>query len=106
LLTTYLKGGPPWPAKSTTIAVATAATDLLAGAPDAYDLNHRKAIVHNPDGGLSPAPIYVGGPGVTTTDGIPVAAGARIELDLGPGDSLHAVVASGSITVRVLHLGL
>lgn len=52
------------------------------------------------------ADVFVGGPGVTTTDyGYKIASGASLPADLGPSDVLYAV-AAGTTTVAVLYLGV
>jgi hypothetical protein len=52
------------------------------------------------------ADIHVGGVGVTTALGTKVVATTgTLTLDLGPGDDLYAIAASGTPTVRVLTVG-
>jgi hypothetical protein len=49
------------------------------------------------------AALFIGGTEVTTAAGFPMAdAAAQIALELGPGDSVFGIVATGSATVRVL----
>jgi hypothetical protein len=48
------------------------------------------------------ADIYVGGEGVTTALGTLLSAGQALSIDLSHGDSLYAVAASGTPTIRVL----
>lgn len=51
--------------------------------------------------GGSAADIYIGGPGVDSTTGYPVAQ-TTLTLLLGPGDDLWAVAGSGTPTINVL----
>jgi hypothetical protein len=50
------------------------------------------------------ATIYVGGPGVTTSTGIPVAAGTGISFDYKYGE-IYGIVAAATADVRILELG-
>jgi hypothetical protein len=52
------------------------------------------------------ATVFLGGPDVTTGVGYSVVAGGEMAVDLGDGDDLYAVVASGTTTVDVLRLGV
>ena len=51
--------------------------------------------------GGSAADIYIGGPGVDSTTGYPVAD-STLTLLLGPGDDLYAVAGAGTPTINVL----
>ncbi len=46
--------------------------------------------------------IYVGGPDLTTANGMLVVAGASVSLDLIVGDEVYAIAASGTPEVRLL----
>ena len=48
------------------------------------------------------ATIYVGGSAVDSTDGTAIAVDEAFSIDLSAGDSLYAVAASGTPTVKVL----
>lgn len=52
------------------------------------------------------AAVFIGGVGVTTADGYPVDANAEMALDLGSGERLFAVAASGTAVVSVLRTGV
>jgi hypothetical protein len=49
--------------------------------------------------------LYVGPSGVTSGNGYALAASTEYFYDLGPGDVLFVVAASGSLTLPVLHTG-
>jgi len=68
------------------------ATGLRAKVNDAASV-----LVHDPT-----ADVYLGGSDVTTADGVLVPAGESLSIDLGPGDMLYAIVASGTPTVKVM----
>jgi hypothetical protein len=89
------------------VAVGTTATALLTvadtvGFSDPAQTS-RTVVIQNPSGGT--VTIHVGGPGVTASDGLALAPGETLTLDLSPSDKPHAV-ASAAVTVRVLHLGV
>lgn len=48
------------------------------------------------------AAIFLGGAGLTTATGLPLATTEAVSLDLGPGDLLYAIASSGTPTVAVL----
>lgn len=50
--------------------------------------------------------VYVGGSGVTTAAGYPLAAGEAISLDVGKTDEVYGIVATGTCEVRVLESGV
>lgn len=92
--------------KHSSVTVGDEAGSLLAGVADEGGNNYdvaRSVVLTNASG----ATVYVGGPGVTTTEyGYALASGASLSLDLGLEDIPFAVVATGTATVRVLHLGV
>lgn len=45
--------------------------------------------------------IYIGGPGVDSTDGYPIGSNT-LTLIIGPGDDLWAVAGTGTPTINVL----
>lgn len=87
------------------VPVGTAATDLLTGSPDisGYQDIARSVLLTN----TSAVNVFIGGPGVTTTNyGYVLAAGATLGLDLKNDDVPFGVVATGTATVRALHTGV
>lgn len=60
-------------------------------------------LVRNTNGSTS---VFVGGGDVTTADGFEVTAGESLSVDLTRGDSLYAVVASGTVDCAVLQAGV
>jgi hypothetical protein len=82
--------------EDTAVLVGTSATALPAS-----NLTGRKKIyVQN----LANAPIFLGGSGVTTSNGIRIAAGAVWEDEVGDDVNLFAIKAAGTADVRVLEL--
>lgn len=89
---------------ATSVTVTTTATQLTgADAGGSHDPHGQSLMLQAPAGG---ATIYLGGEGVTTATGFPVAAGEPFTADLRPGDVLYGVVASGSQAVNVLRVGV
>lgn len=80
------------------VTVGTTATELTG---TDTDTRTGHAILVRPA-----AAVFVGGPGVTTADGYPLAAGVELALDLGTGERLFAVAASGTVSVSVLRTGV
>lgn len=88
-----------------TTAVTTTSTSLTASVSDAlgYDTVARSVLLTN----TSAVDVFLGGEGVTTANcGYILTAGSEVSLDLTLGDSLYAVVASGTANVRALHTGV
>lgn len=82
--------------EETAVSVGTSATALPA-----TNLTGRKKIyIQN----LASAPIFLGGSGVTTSNGIRIAAGAVWEDEVGDDVNLFAIKAAGTADVRVLEL--
>lgn len=84
------------------VSVGTTATALAdAGRDrDGFTVN-----VQNPTG--SGATVYVGGSDVSTTDyGYALAAGTEVAVELLKGEALYGIVASGTLTVNVLRIGV
>lgn len=50
--------------------------------------------------------VVVGGPGVTSSTGVALAAGESLEVALDRSEALYGVVATGSVTVQVLEQGI
>lgn len=83
------------------VSVGTTAT-LVGDA--GRDRDGFTVMIQNPAGGAS---VFLGGPGVTTTDyGYEVVAGGDVGVELLKGETLYAVVATGTITVNVLKVGV
>lgn len=55
--------------------------------------------VFNDDGSIT---VFVGGPTVSTANGIPILAGSSFSIDMVSGERLYAVAASGTPVVRIL----
>jgi hypothetical protein len=51
------------------------------------------------------ASVWLGNSTVTTANGFEFVAGAAATADLGSGDALYAVAASGTVSVHVLEIG-
>jgi hypothetical protein len=88
-----------------TPTVGTTATDITSEVRDAlgYEDVARSMSIQNESG----VTVYVGGPGVTSTDyGYAIPAGGEVAFDLRRSDVLFAAVAVGTAQVRVLHTGV
>lgn len=86
--------------KSTAVTVATTATRLDSSESDSVT-GSAVAVYNN-----GAATVFIGGSGVTTTDGSPVAAGSwGPGMDLSDGEAVYGIVASGTVEVRVLEVG-
>lgn len=83
---------------SHSVSVGTTATRI-----DSEDLSAGSSAALANVGG---ATVFVGGPDVTTAIGFPLAAGERMAFDLRRGDEIYGVVASGTVEVRVLEVGV
>jgi hypothetical protein len=79
-------------ALSTTAELVYTANNGSADAPQSI-------VIYNADASIV---VYVGGEGVDTTDGFPLAAGASVSIDLMAGDEVWAVAASGSPNINML----
>lgn len=84
---------------SRAVSVATTATRLDTSdvTPSSQGLS-----VYN----AGAATVYLGGAGVTTSTGYPVAAGEHLSADLGQSDALYGIVAADTVAVRVLEVGI
>jgi hypothetical protein len=51
------------------------------------------------------AAVYLGAPGLTSSNGAPVSAGGTVSGYLFPGDQVYALTASGTSTLAVLQTG-
>jgi hypothetical protein len=75
---------------SSSASVTTAGAQLLPASAD------RRSATIQADGGA----LYIGGPGVTSANGIKVNADGAIEIK--SSGAIHAVTASGTATARIL----
>ena len=82
---------------SAAVTVATTATALHAA-----DADPQSVSVSN----VGAAIVYLGGSDVTTSNGVPLAAGASVPVGLNGGEVLYGRVASGTVEVRVLRQGV
>jgi hypothetical protein len=84
------------------VTVATTAT-LLSASSETDHASGQSVMVKVPTGG---ATVYIGGSGVTSAAGFPVAAGEATAFDLSPEDALYGITASGTQAVNVLRTGV
>ncbi len=84
------------------LTVGTSATKAsIAEVVRSYDKRAQSCII------TAAAAVYVGGPGVTTTDyGYKIDAGASLALDLGPDDGDLYLVAAAPTAAHILYLGV
>ena len=87
---------------NTAVSVGTDATSLSAAS------GHREVLgFHVPTGG---ATVYIGGPGVTTTNGWPIVAGTAFMVTndsgvvLAPDEEWYGIVAASTQDVRILQV--
>lgn len=85
--------------KNSAVSVGTTATALSSAADTGGVPGSAIAVV-------PAAQIFVGTSDVTTETGFPVAANATFTADLGPGEALYGVAASGTVSVQVLEIGV
>lgn len=78
---------------------SSAAPTTTSGSVLAANDQRKAAIIHN----AGTAIVYVGASGVTTSTGIPLAAGATITDDVST-DAWHAVMASGTGDLRIIEV--
>lgn len=91
---------------SNSVVVAVTATSLTAPVADHSGNNYEvaRSLVLTNTGSVD---LFLGGSDVTSASfGYKLAAGKEMSLDLGRGDELFAAVATGTSTVRILHLGV
>ncbi len=88
------------------MAVSSSAVALNASTPTALNAPQSdpcSLLVHNADGSIV---VYLGGSDVTTSNGVPLAAGVKQSVNnLAGGERLYAIAASGTPSVRVLKQG-
>ena len=84
------------------VSVGTSATSLVPSV-DADSAAGQSLAVKN----LGAASVFLGGSGVTTAAGWEVAAGdPPVTVDLPPGSTLYGIVASGTVSVQVMQVGV
>jgi hypothetical protein len=89
--------------KHSKVDVGTTAVSLTAGVSET-DNTYGRSLVATNEGA---ATVYVGGSDVTTTSyGYPLVAGGELALDVAGSDEPFAIAASGTVTLRLLHLGV
>lgn len=81
--------------RSSVVAVTTAATLLTTGGNSNSDL---KTVVLRNDSG---ADIFIGGPTVTTGNGLRIPTASTLSVDLGPVDDLYGI-AGATLNLQVL----
>lgn len=84
------------------VTVATTATEL-SGSDSGGSTSGQTVLVKVPAGG---ATVYVGGSGVTTADGFPIAAGESQKFDLAGGEQIYGIVAATTQAVNVIRTGV
>lgn len=87
---------------SRAVSVATTATRLDATTDGDDSISGQAIAVYN--NGAST--VYCGGSSVTTSNGLPIAAGTAWSFDLSIADQLYGIVASGTVEVRVIETGV
>lgn len=92
----YVNSGANIAVAQAVVSVTTTATAL----PTTALTGRRKIYIQN----LGNQEIFLGGSGVTTADGLRIAAGAVWEDEVGDDVGLFAIKAAGSASVRVLEL--
>jgi hypothetical protein len=88
-------------AKSTAITATTTAASLCINTGEDRGSGQSFLVYNN--GSVT---AYIGGPDVTTTNGVPLAAGATLTAALGYADNIYAVTASSTTDLRVLECGV
>lgn len=88
------------------MAVSTAAVSAATSATALHAIDADLSGIEVQNVGAST--VYVGGSDVTTANGYPVAAGASWypPQPLAAGERVYGIVASGTVEVRVLRLGV
>jgi len=89
------------------VTVATTATALAtggAGGSVAQVYDHPTVITVKPATAGQGDLVFIGGADVTTANGLPLGGG--ISFDVPAGEAFYAIVASGTVAVRVLEHGI
>lgn len=87
--------------ESAAVTVETTATALNAA--ESVGSDRVSLLVSN----VGAATVYLGPAGVTTSTGVPLAAGASLSInDLEPAERVYGIVAASTNVVRVLRKGV
>lgn len=86
---------------SASVTVTTAATLLTTGVETDGRAGRSIAVRNN---GLSS--VFLGGPTVTAVTGWELLPDEEISFDLGKLDVLYGIVASGTVAVKILQVGI
>lgn len=89
-------------AQGARVSVGTTETELTGAQTDT--IAGQSVVVKLPS--AATASVFLGGTGVTTTTGFELTAGSSISMDLGQGEQLFGIVATGTQTVHVLRTGV
>jgi len=81
---------------SSSINIGTSPTKIPSS-----NLTERKTLTIRNNGSNT---IFIGGSGVTTTDGYPLKPNESMDIDLDAGATLYGIVASGTEDLRVLEV--
>ena len=84
--------------KAAKVSVSSTAIELTASLA-----RRRKVYIKSVDGNDD---IFLGGSGVTTSNGYLLTAKEELWLDLTPGAKIYGIMATGSADVRVLEAGV
>lgn len=83
-------------------AVAVSTSAVLLSSVDGDGVTGQSLLLTN----KGSVELVLGPSSVTAGAGYRVAAGASVSVDLGVGEALYGVVASGSTTIDVLRMGV
>ncbi len=73
--------------------------EVIHTATNGNGMSPEGILIYNEDASIT---VYVGGPSITTSNGIPIVAGASISFDLITAEVVWAVAASGTPVIRIL----
>jgi hypothetical protein len=94
----YVNDSPNIGIANNQVDVTDTATQLVASSLD----SRRRIMIQN----ISDCPVYLGGSGVTTSDGIAIRGGSTFAVEAGPCIDIYAVAPTGkTIDVRVFEIG-
>ena len=84
------------------VTVTTQRTLLTSGTTREFDVRDGQSIaVHN----KGSQTLFVGGADVTVVNGWEIEPGVKEAYDARPGEDLYAIVASGSVPVKIMRSG-
>ena len=85
---------------TSTVSVAQTAIAVIPAQNHAQHVGYPRSVIIQNSGSN---PVFVGGAGVTTSNGISVAASASLgPIDLGESDTLYGISTTGTNVVKVL----